>query len=158
MCRFRRVTFIISIILYFLFLVNNFIPIISTRIGSMTNFSTSITLFLSLIKSSPLSLYYPLCPLPRPLLLFSSFANSSFDLCPLCARHKVSSLGLVYYFPNAFSLSAIFSTSVSKVIAFIWPLLGLLILPCPNLVICLNRESCLNQESSGLFIVISTIG
>ena len=25
--------------------------------------------------------------------------------------------------------------------------LGLLILPCPNLVICLNQESCLNRES-----------
>ena len=25
--------------------------------------------------------------------------------------------------------------------------LGLLILPCPNLVICLNQESCLNWES-----------
>ena len=25
--------------------------------------------------------------------------------------------------------------------------LGLLILPCPNLVICLNREACLNRES-----------
>ena len=27
------------------------------------------------------------------------------------------------------------------------PVLGLLILPCPNLVICLNQESCLNRES-----------
>ena len=31
---------------------------------------------------------------------------------------------------------------------FSWSyVLGLLILPCPNLVICLNWESCLNQES-----------
>ena len=118
MCRFRRVTFI----LYLLFLVNNIIPRSSTITGSMTSFSTSITLFLSLIKSSPLPLYCPLCPKPRPLLLFSSFANSSFDLCPFYARHKVSSLGLDSFFPNAFSLSAIFSTSDSKVITFIWPL------------------------------------
>ena len=121
MCRFMRVTFITSFILYLLFLVNNFIPRSSTITRNMTSFSSSITLFLSLIKYSPLPLYCPLCPLPRLLLLFSSFANSSFDLYPFYARHKVSSLGLES-FPNAFSLSAIFSTSVSNVIAFIWPL------------------------------------
>ena len=120
MCRFRRVTFIISFILYLFFLVNNFLPSYSTITRSMTNFSTSITLFLSLIKSpNPLPLCCPLCPLPRPLLLFSSFANSSFDLCPCYARHKVSSLELDS-FRNAFSLSLWnFLNNFSKVIAFI---------------------------------------
>ena len=55
MSKFKRVTFIISFIFYFLFLVNNFLLRWSTITHNMNIFSTSITLFLSLNKYSPLS-------------------------------------------------------------------------------------------------------
>ena len=40
-----------------------------------------------------------------------------------------------------------FSTMELKTMVQMRIMLGLLILPCPNLVICLNWESCLNRES-----------
>ena len=52
---FKRVIFIIYFISYFLFLVTNFLLRRSTITHGMNIFSTSITLFLSLNKYSPLS-------------------------------------------------------------------------------------------------------
>ena len=52
---FKRVIFIIYFILYFLFLVTNFLLRRSTITHGMNIFSTSITLFLSLNKYPPLS-------------------------------------------------------------------------------------------------------